>query len=300
MWQLETDRGKYAIKQLSPDADMHDSDTVGHYNASESIAETFSGHGVRAIFALNWYGEYLQVIENVGYLVYPWTNAVALGRHEIRETHVVQVARTLAKMHLAAIAGSELKDAKIDFLPEDKMVALVHRALECNVRDATLLNEQLPVFLRMVDAQKKQMRILNRRLVISHGDADHKNVLWDTAGDPILIDWESARRINPTYEIVVEALDWSGITSTFHPGLFEKMISSYSEAGGVVEHDTLRASFDCVLGDWLNWLMFNVGRSLDMEDAEEREIGAEQVDLSLSAILRLLRLLPNLLSVVDL
>jgi thiamine kinase-like enzyme len=142
--------------------------------------------------------------------------------------------------------------------------------------------------------QQEAREILSQCAVISHGDLDQKNVLWSAGGEPILIDWESARRMNPTHEAILVALDWSGITTGFEFPLFEKFMTAYRHAGGLVDNDALQSAFDCVQGDWLNWLMFNVGRSFDLEDTERRSLGAEQVDLALSTLLRLDRLMPKL------
>jgi thiamine kinase-like enzyme len=296
MWRLETDRGSYAVKQLSADTDLSQADVIEHYNVAEVIAEMFSGYGLSAVFALKRGAYYLQLLESVGYLVYPWTNAVAVGKNEITEIHAHEIARVLAKIHGANIHVPRLTEQPLDIRPEDKILLLVQRAVECNVHGAVVLKEQLPTLLNMVDAQRTAVQLLQRHRVISHGDLDHKNVLWSDSGNPVIIDWESARRMNPTHEILLEALDWSGITSTFQHGLFEKFISSYKEAGGVIEGDLIQASFDCILGDWLNWLMYNVGRSVDFEDTEQHTIGAEQVDLSWSTILRLRHLMPQLLA----
>ena len=296
MWRLETDRGTYAIKQLSADTDLSQADSANHYNVTEAVAETFAGHGISAIFALKRNTQYLQVIENIGYLVYPWTNAVALDIGDISEKHACEIARVLAKMHCANISVPGLKDVRFDIHPEDKIISLVKRAGECNVRKSNVLNEQLPTFLSIVDTQKTAVQILEKHAVISHGDLDHKNVLWSDADTPILIDWESARNLNPTYETLLEALDWSGITVKFDYSLFKKIISSYREAGGVIEGSSLQASFDCILGDWVNWLMYNVGRAIDLADEEQRSIGIAQVDLSLATIARLRDLMPKLVN----
>lgn len=295
MWRLDTDRGTYAVKQLSADTDLSDADIINHYNVTEAIAETFSAHGISAIFALKSNANYLQIIENVGYLVHPWSNAVGLGKNQISEKHAFKISAVLAKMHRANIVVSGLKEPKIDIHPEEKVIDLIHRASKCNVRNAKILNDELQAFLAIVDAQKYAIQILEKHRVISHGDLDQKNVLWDAAGNPVLIDWESARKLNPTYEIVLEALDWSGITSQFDYGLYEKILSAYKLAGGVIETDSLQASFHCILGDWVNWLMYSVARSIDSEDEEQRAIGAEQVDLALPTILRLKQLSPELL-----
>ena len=131
--------------------------------------------------------------------------------------------------------------------------------------------------------------------MVCHGDLDHKNVLWSDDSTPILIDWESARKLNPTYEILLEALDWCGITSSFDHELLKKFVAAYVEAGGEIDQRVLGASLDCILGDWLTWLMYNVGRCHDVEDAEQVAIGAAQVELSLATIVRLGHLLPWLM-----
>ncbi len=296
MWRLDTDRSTYAIKQLSEDTDLSNSDIISHYNVTEAIAETFVSHGISAIFALKRNTNYLQIIENTGYLVYPWSNAVALDENRISKKHALKIASVLAMMHQANIVVPGLKESQLDIHPEEKIIALVQRASECNARSAKALYEELQSFLSIADSYKAAVKILEKHVLISHGDLDQKNVLWDATDNPILIDWESARKLNPTYEIVLEATDWSGITSKFDHSLYEKIISAYKQAGGVIESDFLHASFDCILGDWLYWLMYNIARSVDLEDAEQRSIGTKQVDLVLSTILRLKHLLPKLAS----
>ena len=295
MWRLETQRGTYAIKQLSADTDFSKSDISRHYNVTESVAEAFSNRGIPAIFALKHNKNYLQLIENIGYLVYPWTDAVALDVDSISRKHVLEVGRVLASMHCANISSPELNAVSFDIHPEDILVLLVQRATECNIKNADVLKEQLPNFLDIVARQKAATQVLEKHVVVSHGDLDHKNVLWGDSGEAILIDWESARKLNPTYEALLEALDWSGITSNFDHRLFGQFIAAYKEGGGVLESQSLQASYDCILGDWLNWLMYNVGRAVDTGDAEQRAIGSTQVDLSLATILRLGHLLPWLI-----
>lgn len=295
MWRLTTDRGSYAVKQLAGDPDPAAADTARHYNATEATAQAFAACGIPAMVALGERDHYLQLIAGAAYLVYPWTDAAALGKHQIGAGHVREVARLLAHMHRANIVVPQLGEAKFEYQSQEKILALVERALACNLLHAGVLSKQLPAFLRMADAHREAIPILEEKLVISHGDVDHKNVLWDTAGGPLLIDWESARPLSATYEILLQALDWSGITATFHQDLFRTMLAAYIEAGGVIDGDSIEASFHCILGDWLNWLLFNVGRGTDRADVEEHATGTGQVDLALAAIMRLERLLPGLL-----
>ena len=110
---------------------------------------------------------------------------------------------------------------------------------------------------------------------------DQKNVLWDNKDQPILIDWESARKSYPTFDIVQESLNWSGITTdNFSHDLFFRMIRTYERAGGKINQDHWSAAFYAVMGAWINWLVYNLQR-------KERVLGVEQAKLALDTVKRL-------------
>jgi len=296
MWRLETDSGLYAVKQLGPDTDATDPGTVDHYNMTEAVAEAFAHRGISAIHALRRKKDYLQTVAGAGYLVYPWTDAVAIDPKNLSEPHALRIAALMAKMHRADIQVSGLKETPLASHAEDKILLLVDRAIACHTRDYQHLQEHLPGLLAIAARQEEARRILARHRVICHGDLDQKNVLWSTTGEPVFIDWESARLLNATHETVSVALEWSGITSAFEFSLFEKFIAAYQEAGGVIDGDSLSAAFDRIAGNWLDWLMFNVGRTIDLADPEQRAVGAAQVDLALATLLRLERFSSRLVS----
>ncbi len=52
MWQLTTEHGRFAVKQLADDMDMGDAATVTQINATEITACEFSNHGVPALYSL--------------------------------------------------------------------------------------------------------------------------------------------------------------------------------------------------------------------------------------------------------
>ena len=127
-----------------------------------------------------------------------------------------------------------------------------------------------------------------------HGDLDHKNVLWDTAGAPLVIDWESAQRLNPTYEMFLEALDWGGITAHFETAPFITFVEAYLDAGGTIHSGEIPAVADAIQGTWVEWLLFNIGRAIGLHDPQQRAIGLQQVDLSISTLLRMEKYAPRL------
>ena len=110
-----------------------------------------------------------------------------------------------------------------------------------------------------------------------------------------MIDWESARRLNPTYEIVNAALDWAGITTDFNITLFHKLILTYQQAGGLITNNAMEMSFYGVMGNWINWMMYNINRAITSQDPEQKTIGVEQVNQVLLTILRIKNIMPELM-----
>ena len=296
MWGLATSEGRFAVKQLAADLDLQLADTVRHFELTENVASQFASRGIPAVAALNKRGRFLHVVDSNGYLVYPWVEASALHREQIDRTHVACVAEMFAAMHQANVEVPGLSGEEYAVMDHETLEVLVSFAHSRNASRVLELEQQLPVFRQIIRKQGNAAAFLAANTRVSHGDLDHKNVLWSPSDQPFIIDWESARRLNPTHEIVLEALDWAGITLDFKEDLFDHIVSVYLRAGGTGELDEVEAAFDCVLGDWLNWLMYNLGRSIDMEDEQQRRIGNEQVDHALATLLRLDRLVPRLLA----
>ena len=287
MWRLETQSGCFAVKQLADDMDMNDAATVARINATEVTACEFSRHGIPALFSLHVERQHLQLLDGVGYLVYPWTTATACHRNGIEEHHAVIVASTLAHIHRSNINVPELQDVPAFPVTAERVTDLVRLARQRNVRYSAILEDRLEDILRIVALHAPALERLKGHQVISHGDLDHKNILWDEAGEPILIDWESARHLNPTYELLLEALDWGGITANFDARPFTTILRAYVDAGGVLVEDMIPAASDAIQGAWVSWLLYNVGRAVGLKDTHQRAIGSSQVDLVLSALLRM-------------
>lgn len=294
MWRLQTDQGLYAVKQLSDVTDLADPQVIQHFNLTEAVAETFRAYGIQSISALPWQEIYLQLIDDSAYLVYPWSEARGMLVSQLCEVHALEVARLLAAMHQADIAVPGLDPQPASMHPEDQIVAVVGRAGAIHVRYAEDLEQALPALKNIARSYAAAMPVLAQQQVVSHGDLDQKNVLWDSAGNPLVIDWESARPLNPTYELLQTALEWSGITRQFEPQLFEAFLGAYQQAGGVIEGEYVEAALQAVLGDWLIWLMYVVDRSASAASPIKRKRGAEQFDLVFQTLLRLHELLPAL------
>jgi len=108
MWHLDTDKGSYAIKQLSKDINLKNEQVVKNYELSEKIASRFVAQGIPGICAIAQSGKHLFMVDGTGFLVYPWVDAKALDQHTVSEHHAVKIAVILATMHCLDLDEPEI------------------------------------------------------------------------------------------------------------------------------------------------------------------------------------------------
>ncbi|CAA0096037.1 Uncharacterised protein [Halioglobus japonicus] len=295
VWKLPAERGCFVVKQLSPDTDLGDAKTIHHYNVTEAIAAKFAQCGIAAVHALKYQDHYLHLLDNEAYLVYPWTDAVALGDGEVSVHHALAVARLLAKMHEADIEVVGVESKLADATEKADFEMMVHLCKDADPQMAEEINEYRALLCRIAEQYKRALPLLGRRQIVSHGDLDQKNVLWDASDNAVIIDWESAHKMNPTHEVTSVALEWSGITEDFDRNMFSQFVRAYTEAGGTITRDLFEAALHCLLGKWLDWLMYNIGRVVNLEEAKQHDLGEQQISFILPIIVRLDELVPELL-----
>lgn len=76
------------------------------------------------------------------------------------------------------------------------------------------------------------------------------------------------------------------------------MIKTYKNDKDVFDIRNLEAAFNGVFGNWINWLVYNIKRSCNEKDLEQRVLGIEQVNQTISIILNLQILAPKLINKV--
>ena len=296
MWYLRTDKASYAIKQLSADINLTNESVIKNYELSERIASRYAGLGIPAISAIEKVGEYLNIIDGKGYLVYPWVGAQALDKDAISKTHALKIADILAKMHLINLDVPEIVETEFGIHTNDKILELINKAESFNCPFANDLRQNQDKIFAINDAYQNAIPVLKKEIIVSHGDLDQKNVLWDKNDNPFLVDWESACKVNPTYDIINTAFYWSGITTAnFNQALFIEIIRSYQKSGGVINKNHVEAAFYGTFS-WLGWMVYNIERACktDPNSLDQKKIGVEQVQQTLQTILKLNLVIPKL------
>jgi thiamine kinase-like enzyme len=279
MWRIDTKEGCFAVKQLSPNIDLKKKNIVDNYELTETIAERFKQLGIPVVSAIQRRDKHLIIIDQTGYLIYPWVEARALNVDEVTEVHQSIIAKILARIHSINLSVPELDQAQFDIHSNESIVALIDKAESCHCPFSGRLRSLLPDIVKMNDRYQSTIPLLKENVVVSHGDLDPKNVLWDKKDQPIIIDWESARKLNPTYEILNASLDWSGITSgNFDESRVDLMLHAYKKENGLIDTNHLHAAHYAVIGNWLNWMVYNIERACSDDSLEQREMGVDQVN----------------------
>ena len=298
MWRLDTDKGSYAVKQLSKDISLKNEQVIKNYELSEKIASRFVAQGIPGICAIAQSGKYLFMIDETGFLVYPWVDAETLDQHTVSEQHAVKMAAILAKMHCLDLDEPEITQPEFYTHTAKNILELFDKAENFGCPFVVDLRKNQKNILAANESYQKAIPILKTQIIVSHGDLDQKNVLWDIDNNPILIDWESACKINPTYDIINTAFYWSGITSNFDMALFFKMIETYQKAGGVINKEYVVAACDGAFS-WIGWLVYNIERSCALGESEHKNVGIDQVHQTLATILRLQMVMPEVIKIIE-
>jgi hypothetical protein len=99
---------KYLIYARSPEA-------------HETIAYRFAQQGIPAVSAIERSGRRLFIIENTGYLIYPWVEGYTLDQNKVSEYHALKMAEMIANLHTINMNVPEIKSPHVDIHPHDRI-----------------------------------------------------------------------------------------------------------------------------------------------------------------------------------
>ncbi|NNM59991.1 MAG: phosphotransferase [Legionellales bacterium] len=299
MWRVNTEKESYAIKQLASVIDLKSEKIIAKYELSETIAYRFAQKGIPAVSALDCSGKHLLIVENTGYLVYSWVDGYTLGRNEISEIHATKIAEIIAKLHSINMNDPEIPPPRVDLHSSETIIEAIDRALALKLPFAQKLKENQNFILSMNKHYLAITPLLLEDTVVTHGDLDQLNVLWDKNEQPILIDWESVRKMNSTREIVRTSLAWSGSgTENFSFSLYAQMLRTYTQSGGVLNVKHLNAALYSLVGSMVNWMLYNIELACTSDVSSTRDTAIDEVNGAVRAMMQLEILIPELLKIV--
>lgn len=268
MYAIETTQGKYAIKALNPQI-MLRTVAMEHFINSERIVN-IAANNIPAIAAEKFNGTSIQEMDNQFYIVFRWVNGKTLKPDEISIVHCEKIGGILADIHRTDFSELCISNNPLGKEQLADWNYYLHKGQENNAEWVNMLTGIVDRLYDWNVQANKCAKLLASEMIISHRDLDSKNVMWN--GDtPIVIDWESAGYVNPMQELVETAIYWSeNEEGNIKKERFLAFIDGYKKSYGKVQANWRIVLMSGFSGK-LNWLEYNLKRSLSIECTDEAE-----------------------------
>ena len=285
MYAIKTTQGKYAIKALNPQIMLRPV-AIQNFINSERIV-TISANNIPALPAKKFNGTFMHEIDNQFYLLFDWVDGRSLKPNEINRVHCEKLGAILSDIHMTDFSELGIINDRSDNSQLSDWNDYLQIGQENNTVWVNLLLENIDKLYDWNNSANKSAKLLSSDMVISHGDLDPKNVMWNQ-DNPILIDWESAGYINPMQDLIETAIYWSeNEMGDIDKERFLAFIGGYKKKYGILQANWKMVLASGFLGK-LGWLEYSLKRSLWIEctDEEEQQMGAAQVTGTINAIRR--------------
>lgn len=271
MFSLFTETGKYAVKLLNPYV-MQRETAMKNYRMAEILEEKLEKNNIPILPAKIISGKKMQEIDGQFFYLFDWYEGKALKNEEIKKCHCERIGGLLAEIHKLEKKEAPFSRDEIS-VDWDQYIA---RLADKNKELWYLLRDNRTLLYESQKKGNEAIKNIPPIMTICHNDMDSKNVLW-SGSDCLIIDLECLSYSSPVMEAYELALCWSGYEiCSIDFDLFHCFVDSYSKAGGCLNSDS-ETLYNSNQGR-LEWLEYNVKRSLGIECSEEEtETGISEV-----------------------
>ncbi|MDR1409584.1 MAG: phosphotransferase [Oscillospiraceae bacterium] len=285
MFEVTTDTGKYAVKALNPQV-MRRSEAMRNILAAERVAN-MAAKVLPAAPAKQFDCGVMPEADGQYYLVFDWIDGGTRCPEQIELTHCKTMGKLLADLHGVDFSALGLTDTpSFDEKPIDWDFYL-QQGQRKRSGFVAILRKNLEHLYRWKARTMAAATALEQGRVISHGDLDPKNVVWQD-DSPVIIDWEAAGAIHPLHDLVETALYWSfDKRGKIVPKKFKAFVNAYHRRRPI-DCNNWQPVLDKGFSANLGWLEYSLKRALGLEGADELEQrrGAEQVRGTIRALRR--------------
>ena len=279
MYRVNTEERSFAVKHLNPEI-MQRPAAAENFRRAEELEAVLEAAGLPIVAAMTVNRRKLQTLDGAYFYIFPWQNGTTTDWYHTTQEQCRIAGSIQGRIH-------DLSSRQIE-KPEPER-SKIHWAEY--IREASAQNSELAPLLRENEAllvyAQDQVNAAGEALpaieTITDEDMDPKNVMWD-GGNPAVIDLECLDYGNPVSSAIQLSLQWSGITiCDLDFAKLKAFFDGYLEA-----YDNGFRDYDRVFGlayTWIEWLEYNLKRALGLcQDENEREMGFEQVKLTLARI----------------
>lgn len=277
MYAVTTTQGKYAIKALNPQW-MISPLAQQQIILSEQIARV-AAKRLSAIPANMFNNKTIQEIDGQLFLVFDWIDGSNVDYDKVAIEHSRIMGAALADIHRTDFSEVNIpKDTSEDDIMEDKAEIdwrfYLHKGELENAVWVDLLKKNIDSLYDYYAQAVEASNSLANEYVISHRNLDTRNVLWQ-GYTPYIVDWENASWVNPFYDFVSTAIQWSNKNKDN----FLAFAYGYKSKNELMAANWRQVLYMRLI-EPLDWLEVCLKRSLkiDCDDPEEQQLGTEQVE----------------------
>lgn len=256
VWCLQTTTGKYALKLHNTHHHQNNNNLLS-IAQSQHVAEKMLSQNIPTVGALQHDNQFIYVINNQQYVVLPWIEGRQLRFNKVSNDSIIQIGHIVAKIHQVDFQDLVTETPKWRGLTEAQWRLLIATSQQ------SYLMDKLPKLVQWSEQCAEADEILSKEMIFSHRDLDDKNVIWHEE-TPVLLDWEYAGLINPILDILIVALNWSGVQyEKFVEENYNAVLAGYSKnLRGKIEAIHFHAYFGYCL-DWLIFVLSNPSQYSD-------------------------------------
>ncbi len=278
LYRVVTGRGQYAVKRMVANANSASfKHNVEASFAVEQLAQA-AGIAMPAPIPAAGTNEALARIadgeEHCWVRVHSWVGAERITEVEIDPGDIAAVGAILATLHGLPTLDAGSTSAQDPHSMERDWRTALHAS--------AYAPRAVPSLLGAIDGLEglvgRGYAVPRSTPVLSHRDLDAKNLLRGDRGELIVIDWDAAGPVDPQWDAVGVAMDWSGVRQgPVSQPAFDGFLDAYALAGGHLDPITPEHFAGWAEGV-LDWLWFNLERAGSPDPSERlrgrREVGA--------------------------
>ena len=279
LWRLETEQGRFAIKELRGLA------AAGGWPDRLQVAMTVEqaawtagtipmAEPMTAVGSGGWLAEVATTAgERATVRCHRWVPGTPATGLAPNPAMAADVGRSLAAIHTLGLAAPATTATGLVWLP----LAAWHKTVTQARRAGLAWAGQLVGLTPLVEQLAQRLHALQgqgRPMVLSHRDLDPKNAVVRPHGTVALLDWDYAGPMLAASELLVTALSFAGGTLQPDAACVRACVRGFLDAGGNVQPPDLLDTA-VIHQESLGWLWLNVDRCLGrrLRDPADQQLG---------------------------
>ena len=268
-FEVESEGGHFFVKALNPHI-MIRPRAMNHYTFSDKVSKIALKSGISACVPLSFSNQTIHCYDGQYYQVFPWINGLTQCPDGKKERVSHKIGRLLGQLH--RVDFSHMEDLNMEeeaYVQVDWQKIIkqgIYEDLKVKLQQTVDFN-----FLDQIQARTFKGHQALKKMIISHRDLDPKNVMWTDDKEPIIVDWEAAGYVNPTFELLEVALYWSeNKDASIDSNAFISFIEGYKSVCDI-DYKEMVHVWDAIHMNKLGWIEYNLKKVLGIESNSYQE-----------------------------